>query len=79
MGNVWFGYDPSMPMAWIGGILFTISAIIHVIQYVRHRAFYLYLFLLGAFMEVAGYWTRVIAIKDIRNNGANSLTWLLAT
>ena len=74
-----FGYDASMPMAWIGGILFTISAITHIYQYVKHRAWYFYLMMLGILMEVFGYWTRVIAIKNPNNSAAVSMTFMLST
>ena len=77
--NIWFNYDPSLAMGWIAGILFTIAAIVHVVQYIRYRALYLYLFLLGVFMEAAGYWTHVVAVKEPKNNGANSMTYLLIT
>ena len=74
-----FGYNPSMPMAWIGGVVFTLSALVHIFQYFKHRAWYLYLMMLGIFMEVFGYWTRVIAIQNPNNNGAVFMTFLLTT
>lgn len=42
-----FGYDASMAMAWIGGIVFTIMFVIHAFQYVHYRSLYLYLLMLG--------------------------------
>ncbi|MCJ1416414.1 hypothetical protein MMC32_002749 [Xylographa parallela] len=74
-----FGYSPSMPMAWIGGVVFTLSALVHTFQYFKHRAWYLYLMMLGIFMEVFGYWTRVIAIRNPNNNAAVFMTFLLTT
>lgn len=74
-----FGYDPSMPMAWIGGVIFTLSALVHVFQYFKHHAWFLYLLMLGIFMEVFGYWTRVIAIRNPNNNAAVFMTFLLTT
>ena len=74
-----FGYSPSMPMAWIAGIVFTVSALVHTYQYFKHRAWYLYLMMLGIFMEVFGYWVRVIAVKNPENNAAVTMTFLLTT
>jgi uncharacterized membrane protein YraQ (UPF0718 family) len=74
-----FGYDPSMPMAWIAGIIFSVTTLVHIYQYFKHRSWYLYLMLLGVLMETFGYWTRVIAIKNPNNNAALSMTFLLST
>ena len=41
------GYDASMVMAWMGGIIFTVALLFHGWQYIKHRAFYLYLLMLG--------------------------------
>ena len=74
-----FGYTPSMPMAWIGGIIFSLTALIHIYQYFKHRAWYFYLMMLGILMEVFGFWTRVVVIKNPNNNAAISMTFLLTT
>ena len=74
-----FGYEPSMPMAWIGGIVFSLTALIHIYQYFKHRAWYFYLMMLGILMEVFGFWTRVVVIKNPNNNAAISMTFLLTT
>ncbi|MCJ1476129.1 hypothetical protein MMC13_004794 [Lambiella insularis] len=74
-----YGYDLTMPLAWIGGIVFTLSALVHIFQYFKHRAWYLYLLMLGILMEVFGYWTRVLAIQNPSNNAAVFMTFLLTT
>ena len=48
-----FGYDASMAMAWIGGIVFTIMFVIHAFQYIHYRSLYLYLLMLGVVSKSA--------------------------
>jgi hypothetical protein len=57
--NEMFGYSPSLPMAWMGSILFTVSTLLHVFQYFKHRAFYLYLFLIGLGSKPTAPWRRL--------------------
>jgi hypothetical protein len=44
-----FGYDANLPMAWIAGIVLSISTLFHIYQYFKRRSIYFYLFLLGIF------------------------------
>ena len=66
-----------MPMAWFAGIIFTLAFLLHVFQYIVHKAWFLYLFLLGIAMELCGYWTRVLSIKQPDNGAAASSTYAL--
>ena len=74
-----FGYDASMPMAWLGGIMLTLAFSLHVFQYIHLKAWFLYLFLLGLAMELCGFWTRVVSIKQPDNGAAASSTFALTT
>jgi hypothetical protein len=68
-----------MPMAWIAGVIFSVTFLVHVYQYFKHKAFFLYLLLLGIAFELVGYWTRVVAIKDPENASAGAATYLFTT
>ena len=74
-----FGYEASMPMAWLGGIVFTLAFSLSLFQYIHLKAWHLYLFLLGVAMELCGYWTRVVSIKQPENGAAASSTYALTT
>lgn len=74
-----FGYNASMPMAWIGGVIMSILFLVHLYQVFRYRGYYLYLFMFGIVLQVSGYWTRVVAIKQPDNVGAVAMTYLLIT
>jgi hypothetical protein len=43
----------------MGSILFTVSTLLHVFQYFKHRAFYLYLFLIGLGSKPTAPWRRL--------------------
>ena len=45
--KVLFGYNASYAAAWVGGILFSLSALLHLVQYFKNRAWFLYLMLFG--------------------------------
>lgn len=51
MASDMFSYDASLPMAWIGGVVFSLTALFHVFQYFKNRSFYLYLFMIGVFSK----------------------------
>ena len=74
-----FGYDASMPMAWIGGVIMSVVFLVHLFQVFYYKGYYLYLFIFGIVLEVFGYWTRVIAIKQPDNVGVVAVTYLLIT
>ena len=40
---------PNEAIAWIAAILFSVTALIHLFQYFKNRAWYLYLLLIGIF------------------------------
>ena len=68
-----------MPMAWIGGVIVSMIFLVHLFQVFYYRGYYLYLFMFGVVLEVLGYWTRVVAIKEPNNTGAVAITFLLIT
>ena len=57
----------------------SIVFLVHLFQVFHYRGYYLYLFMLGIIMEVFGYWTRVVAIKQPDNIGAVAMSYLLIT
>ena len=57
----------------------SIIFLVHLFQVFHYKGYYLYLFMLGIVLEVFGYWTRVVAIKQPDNVGAVAISYLLIT
>ena len=74
-----FGYNASMPMAWIGGVVTSLLFLVHLFQVFHYRGYYLYLFILGIVLEVLGYWIRVLAIREPNNVGAVAMSYMFIT
>ena len=53
--------------------------LVHLFQVFYYKGYYLYLLMFGIVLEVFGYWTRVVAIKQPDNVGAVAMTYLLIT
>ncbi|MCJ1255117.1 hypothetical protein MMC24_002933 [Lignoscripta atroalba] len=61
---------PNVAMGYIAVILFSLTALIHLFQYFKNRAWFLYFLGLGILMEVAAYLARLINMKNMNNQGA---------
>lgn len=55
-----FGYTPSLAMAYFAGVLFSISALMHIFQYFKLRSHYLYLFMAGVLSMPISFYSLVL-------------------
>ncbi|KAF2424947.1 RTA1 like protein [Tothia fuscella] len=58
-----YGYTPSLAVALLGVILFSISAILHAFQLFRYRTWWFTPVLVGTVMEIVGYVFRILSAK----------------
>ncbi|KAI9877485.1 MAG: hypothetical protein M1830_003782 [Pleopsidium flavum] len=58
-----YGYTPSLIVALLGTILFTISTITHTYQLIRYRTWYFVPLPVGTVLEIVGYVARTLASK----------------
>ncbi|KAF7563748.1 hypothetical protein G7046_g404 [Stylonectria norvegica] len=63
----YYPYNPSLPVAIIAIVIFSIASFAHSFLLIRARAWFFIPFLLGCLLEVAGYVARAIGAKQTPN------------
>jgi hypothetical protein len=63
----YYYYDPSVPAAAAMAALFGATAILHVVQLVRHKTWYFIPFVLGGLSETIGYAGRAVSATQTPN------------
>ena len=72
-----YRYGPSVKIASLFAVVFTLFALVHTYQLVRTRAWYWSAFVLGVWLEVVGYVAR--AISASQNPEYTLVPWAIAT
>jgi len=63
-GNKDYFYTPSVPAAYVFAVLFAAVLAVHVVQAVRYKTVFMTALLVATALELVGYITRVISIKE---------------
>jgi hypothetical protein len=62
--SIWL-YDPKFPLAVVFAVLYSIPMVVQFFQTaIQYRAWWFFVILVGAILEVAGYAARIAAIKQ---------------
>ncbi|KAF1994439.1 hypothetical protein P154DRAFT_31458 [Amniculicola lignicola CBS 123094] len=57
-------YDPSIPLAIVGAVIFPLISAFLIYQYVRYRSWFFWAAIIGVIMEMAGFICRIISATD---------------
>ncbi|KAJ6150481.1 ZIP metal ion transporter [Penicillium samsonianum] len=60
-----YGYDPSLAVAIVAAVLYTVAFLLTAIQWIRYRAWVWSIMVLSAAMEAIGYIGRCVSVQNI--------------
>ncbi|KAF2020051.1 hypothetical protein BU24DRAFT_132685 [Aaosphaeria arxii CBS 175.79] len=61
-------YDPSIPLAIVGAIIFPVLSAYILYQYIRHRSWFWWAAVIGVLMETMGFISRLVSATDEHND-----------
>ncbi|OJJ42136.1 hypothetical protein ASPZODRAFT_137481 [Penicilliopsis zonata CBS 506.65] len=75
--NQWSSYCPSVPVAFLFFVLFSVSFVFHCFQALRHRQLFCLVMITGVLWEVAAFASRVYSAKSPTQKGVFDTSYLL--
>tara|TARA_R110002003_G_scaffold96_9_gene7423 strand:- start:12831 stop:13883 length:1053 start_codon:yes stop_codon:yes gene_type:complete len=70
-------YDPNIPLAIVGAIVFILIALFSVYQYIRHRSWFFWAAIIGVLMLVLGHICRLVSALDENKDLPFLISWIM--
>ncbi|KAF2129543.1 hypothetical protein P153DRAFT_340500 [Dothidotthia symphoricarpi CBS 119687] len=70
-------YDPSIPLAVIGAIIFSLIFSLSIYQYLRHRSWFFWAAIVGVIMLALGHICRLVSALDENKNLPFLISWIM--
>ncbi|KAJ5925099.1 ZIP metal ion transporter [Penicillium verhagenii] len=64
-GASYYRYNPSLPVAIVAAVLYTIAFVLTFIQWIRYKAWVWFIMVVAAAMEAVGYIGRCISVENV--------------